>query len=46
MGFWALESWVAGVASLTMIEGEGEGSIVIAAVGVGVTRKKDTGGHQ
>ena len=43
---WASECWVVGVASLTVIEGEGEDSVVVVAVGVGVTRRKDTYGHQ
>ena len=34
------------VASLTMIEGEGEGSIVVVAIGMGVIERKDTDGHQ
>ena len=32
--------------SLTVIEEEREGSLVIATIGVGVTRRKDIGGHQ
>ena len=35
-----------GVTSLTVIEGEGEDSIVVAVVGVGVARREDTYGHQ
>ena len=42
---WALECWVVGVASLTMIKGEGKGLVVVAAIGVGVTWRKDTYGH-
>ena len=46
MGLWASECWVASVTSLTMIEGEGDGLVVIAAIGVGVIGRKDIDGHQ
>ena len=41
----ASKFWVVGVASLSVIEGEGEGLVVFVAVRVGVTGRKDTGGH-
>ena len=34
-----------GVASLTVIEGKGEGSTVVVVVGVRVIERKDTGRH-
>ena len=46
MGLWASECWVAGIPTLTMIEGEGEGSLVVISVKVGVTKRKDTGEHE
>ena len=46
MELWASECWVESVASLTMIEGEREGLVVIVVVKVGMIERKDTGGHQ
>ena len=46
MELWASECWVASAASLIVIEGEGKGLVVIAAVKVGMIGRKDTGGHQ
>ena len=46
MGLWASECWVVGFPSLTMIEGEGEGSLVVVVVKVGVTKRKDIGEHE
>ena len=36
---------MAGVASLTMIKGEGEAPVVVATIGVRVTGRKDIDGH-
>ena len=43
MGLLASKCWVVSITSLTVIEGEEEGSVVVAVVGIGVTRRKDTG---
>ena len=46
MGLWASKCWVARILTLTMIEGEREGSLVVVAVKVGVTKRKDSGEHE
>ena len=46
LGLWASKCWVAGITSLTMIEGERESLVVVITIKVGVTGKKDTDGHQ
>ena len=46
VGLWASKYWVASMTSLIVIEGEGEGSVIVAFVSVGVTERKGTSGHQ